>query len=651
MKQTVKDFLPKKGKTEEDELWPFLKERYDLGLELRRPFEEKWIIALTFLSGRQYSFYNRNAQLLQQTKQIKGRLRVVDNKILPRYTKQVSRLIRSQPRMSVVPASTDQNDLKAAKVGDKVLKHFWRQNKMRQKIRQLGGWIYSCGNGFLDDRWNPKMGPMATAEDGSLVYLGDVDCGVWSPFEVGLPAFGMNDMSLDEMAWCWKAKYRTLDWIKTQYPKRGKEVSSEGVRVPFVDVGMIFGLERTTSKDKIEGASVIELKVKPCSEYPKGLFLVGANGVILDKQDYPFESYHLEQFKDIEVPGVFWGMATTDAAIWLQKLWNRGLSDVAEFNRTMARGKWLIPRNAEVEVIPDDAHGQRILYNPVLGHKPEILTLKGLPQTYQQVFLLVAQSLMELYSQHEVTQGTNKSDIRSGEMVSLLLEQDDYGNIPTHAIFEESLEAVMTRVLKRIQRGYSTERVLSITGIDGELEVFNFTGADLGNNTDVNVIKDSTIPDSKTARQLRIKDNYKEGLYGDPMEEGTRERVLRMLDEVPDDFKDVFKESHLDRQNARVENEVLAQGKGQTLVMANIYDNPVIHLEEHRLYRKQPEHQKLKRENPKAFVELEIAFDNHEALHRQMQKEQEEAQMAQIIRMEQMKGGMKGGGKGTGATR
>lgn len=642
MKQSVKDLLPKEGKPE-DKLWPLVREKYDLGLELRRPFEERWLLVLTFLAGKQYSFFNRSAQLLQQVKQVKGRLRVIDNKILPKYQKQVSRLIRSQPRMSVVPASTDQNDLKAAKVGDKVLKHFWRQNKMRQKIRQLAGWIYSCGNAYLDDRWNPKMGPTLVSEDGSLVYAGDVDCGVWSPFEIGVPVFGLNDVTLDEMPWCWKAKFRDLSWIKTNYPKRGGEVAGEGLRTPLMDIGMLFGMESTASKNKLEGATVIELKLKPCSEYPKGLFVVGANGIILDRQDYPFESYHLEQFKDIEVPGVFHGMATSEVALWLQKLWNRHLSDVAEFNRTMARGKWLIPRNAEIEVIPDDQHGQRILYNPVLGHKPEILSLKGLPPTYQQVFMLVANSLMELYNQHEVTSGTNKSDIRSGEMVGLLLEQDDYGNIPTHAIFEESLEAVMTRVLKRIQKGYAEDRVLAITGTDGELEVFSFKGADLGNNTDVHVIKDSTIPDSKTARQLRIKENYKDGLYGDPADEGTRERTLRMLDEVPEGVRDIFKEGHLDRQNARLENEVIFQGGPELMLTANIYDNPMLHLEEHHLFRKQPEYQKLKREDPQKFGALEIAFDQHESLHRAMMKEQQEAQMEEIARMERLKGGSSGG--------
>ena len=42
----------------------------------------------------------------------------------------------------------------------------------------------------------------------------------------------------------------------------------------------------------------------------------------------------------------------------------------------------------------------------------------------------------KLFSHHEVTQGTNKSDIRSGEMVELLREQDAHGMI--HLEFSNS---------------------------------------------------------------------------------------------------------------------------------------------------------------------------------------------------------------------
>ena len=59
-------------------------------------------------------------------------------------------------------------------------------------------------------------------------------------------------------------------------------------------------------------------------------------------------------------------------------------------------------------------------------------------------------SLEDLYSAHEVSRGTNKSDIRSGDMVSLLLEQDAFGKLPSHAVFEEGLEAWGSRILEEV---------------------------------------------------------------------------------------------------------------------------------------------------------------------------------------------------------
>jgi len=276
----------------------------------------------------------------------------------------------------------------------------------------------------------------------------------------------------------------------------------------------------------------------------------------------------------------------------------------------------------------------------VMGLKPEMMELKGLPATYGQMLDILVMEFMELYHQHEVTQGTNKSDIRSGEMVALLLEQDDHGNIPTHAVFEESMEAAMSRVLRRIQKGYKEERILSVTDQSGEHDVFKFKGANLRDNTDVYVARDSTLPESKLARQFRIKENYREGLYGNPQDEGTRERVLRMLEEVPDDVQDIFKETHLDRQNAKVENQAMMSQPG-VVYLINPYDNHKVHLEEHRMAKKQPEYQDLKREDPGLFAQLEVTFFQHEQMHQKFLNQQVRAQEAELARMMKLQ---KGGG-------
>lgn len=627
------------GNPLDEKFWPMVDEKYETGLELRRPFEERWIINLSFLSNQQYVFYNQTASMLQHLVKQKGRVRIVDNKILPRFRKQVSRLIRNNPRMSVVPNSNDQEDLKAAKVGDKVLKSWWRNRQVKKKIRELGGWIYATGNGFLDDRWDPKLGPEKfDGKSGKLIYLGDADCSVWSPFEVLVPTGGLGDTDLHAQSWMIKMKHRPIEWYPSNY-ERGDEVVPETRPMPYVDTSTLFGIAGTGRAQQLEGATEIQLYCKPTREYPKGLYVTAANGVVLGVQDYPFNYFHMEQFKDLEIPGVFWGLSTTEVAIWLQKVWNRTISDIAEYNRTMARGKWLIPRNSNMEVAPDDTHGQRLFYTPVLGFKPEMLTIKGLPASYQQMLDTIANSFMELYFQHEVTSGTNKSDIRSGEMVSLLLEQDDAGNIPTHAVFEESIEAVMKRVLGRIQKGYEGERMLSVVGNNQEVEVFAFKGADLQNNTDVYVAKESTLPDSRAIREEKIRQNFEKGLYGVLTDERVRETVLRMLEETPEEVEIMFAEGHLDRQNARMESTAIMQNP-TVMYLVNTYDNHQAHLEEHHYTRKQPEYQKLKMTNPKQFSMIEAGFMAHEAPHQKFLEEQIAAMERQQMRMK--------GGEGNG---
>ena len=613
-KDTVKGWLKgKKGKKEKenDTDWAFLKKKYDLAVTLRRPFERRWLIVLSFLAGRQYVFYNQTAEMLQQVMLRKGKTRIVDNKLLPRYRKQVSRLIRNNPSVTVVPSSNDQEDIEAARKGSKFLKHFWRNGKMKKKVRELGGWIYGTGNGFLSDAWDPMLGPTRlNTEKGVLEYEGDVTCGVWSPFEVGFPIAGLGDTDLHSFPWMMRMKYRSLEYLAANYDKGGQVLSEQ--RPPgTLDVAMLWN-PAGESASEVEGATLMELYIKPNKEFPQGLFLVGSNKVVLYKGIYPFNHYHMEQFKDIEIPGIFYGMATSEAAIWLQKIHNMTLSDIVEFNKNMAKGKYLVPRGSKMEATPDDTHGQILLYTPVMGHKPEMLDLKGLPATYDKALMLVANGLMELFHQHEVTQGTNKSDIRSAEMVELLLESDDMGNVPTHAVFEESLEAALHRILLRVQKGYTTERMIKIAGEANNYEVLSFKGADLKDNTDVFVKKESTLPDSRTIRNKRVMDRFQATLYGDPNDPTTKRKVLKMLDDAI--VEDIYGETHLDEQNANVENRALLAQPGVVLA-SNDYDNDGVHLHIHRNFRKGRTYQKVKEGDQKAGLILDATFQTHEAFH------------------------------------
>ena len=643
LKPTVKAMLKTASKPDKkDELWDLVKNYLDEGLEARRPFEARWALNLAFLAGRQYAFFNMSVHTLNELKRVKGRVRNIDNQLLPRWRRQVADLVKTAPQMSVVPNTNESEDIAAAKIGDKVLKHFYRVNQLKKKVRQLAGWIYSCGNGFMDDRWNGKLGPTRiNTRTGEMEYQGDVDVGVWSPFEIVVPPLGFGDVELDALPWIVKRKFRDLSWIANNY-KRGKEVVSEQVDATFQNVGL-FMRGRHPATERNPGAFVNSFYLQPCTDFKKGLYVVAANGIVLEKGDFPYREYNLEHFKDIDVPGQFYGKATMEDAVPRQRTWNNTISSIEEFNRTMGKGKWLSPRRAKMAREPDDTHGEVLSYNPVLGHKPELVTLKGLPQTYQLLLDLTKVGIEDLFSQHEVSRGTNRSDIRSGEMVSILREQDAHGNIPTHLIFEESFERLMGRVLKRIAVGYKEDRMIKIVGRENEFEIFAFRGADLRNNTDVHVKRQSSQSDSRIAREATVLRKFELGLFGNPADPEVRRHVMNMLEDAV--VEDLYSDTRLDESYARYENEQMLRG---VPILINDYDDHRMHLKEHNHFRKRMDFQKVKMTNPKMFVRINTVFTRHNMMHQKFIARQEAEAMRRMAMMEQMGRPGRSTGKGAG---
>lgn len=616
------------------ELWTHIDDQRDAGMEARRPFEQVWLLTLAFLAGKQYTYFNSTAHMLQEVKAVRGRVRMMDNQLMPRVRRQIADFIKNNPTMSVVPSTNEEEDIAAAKAGDKFLKSFWQSNRMKKKIRQMAGWIYSTGNCFLDHRWNRKLGPIQIdPKTGKVVYLGDVDVGVWSPFEILVPFVTMGDIDLHSFPWVMKMKWKSLEWIRENYPEEGYKVQEEQMGGNLIDTSFLLGGARGTQTRKFPGAMFLEYYHKPDKLFPNGAFIAGSNGIILGKQSYPFDKYNLEQFKDIDIPGQFWGKATAEDGIPLQRTWNQTLSDIMEFNRTMGRGKYLVPDKSNMRIEFDNVTGQHIYYKPVMGHKPELLTLKNMPASFIQTIELTYQSFNNLFSQHEVTQGTNKSDIRSGEMVAILREQDAHGMIPAHAVFEESLENLMEGVLKRVQKGYDTPRMISVAGRDKEMEVMAFSSSILRDNTNVSVKKQSSLPDSRIAREARIMERFQNGLYGNPEDPEVRRHVMTMLEDAI--VEDIYSNEKKDEGVAKWENKMITQGMEAPI---NSYDNHAIHLVEHTNFQKSLDYQKTKIKNPKVFIETETLFLKHNMEHQKYLAEQRKAMIAEQQAIE-------GGGK------
>lgn len=633
------DYMKAKNLQQSDldaKLWAQMKEWEQTGLLARQPFDQRWTLSLSFLAGRQYAFFNTAAHALQMIKPLRGRIRAQDNKLLSYWRRNVADLIKNRPQMSAVPGSPQPEDIDAAKTADKGLKAWWEINKVQKKLRQLAGWIYSTGNGFMEDFWNPQKGPIDTST-GKARYLGDADVCIYGPYDLLVPFFHFGLEDLDEFPWMMLVRWKPLEWFEQEFGKKGLAVEEEDQPKTFVDTGMIMGGIPTPMSvaSKTPSAMYVELRAKPCQLFPNGARLKAANGVVLEKEAFPYSSYGISHFKELDFPGIFWGKSTMEDGIGLQKTWNRTLSDLLEFNRTMGKGKWLIPKGSKAAFDPDDTHGEVLRFKPVMGHAPSQLTLKGVPTSYDKTFELTEFALNKLFSQHEVTQGTNRSDIRSGEMVAILREQDAHGNIPTNAVFEESLEEVMTRVLRRIKEGYTTQRIMQVTGKDNQYEVLAFKGADLQTVQDVKVKRQAGLPDSRVAREAIIMERFQQGLYGDPRDPEVRRTVINLLEDAV--VEEMYSEERLDERVARWENEVMIE-RGEPL-KANDYDNHVVHLREHDKYLKAIQLQKLKVENPQVYAMVYALVTQHRQLHQEFVMEMQQQQLEMQAAVKGGKGG------------
>ena len=624
-KITARIARQKAGPALKREFANFTTEKFNAAKTLRQIFEIKWYITRSFIKGEQYVFWNRGTGSLDRHRGVDPRrVRMVDNKLLHHVRKQQSKLLRVRPKAEVLPNSSSLEDRDAAKIGTKLLDHLYRVKDAARVSREIANWIYTTGNAIVVDAWDKE------ARGGGDVHL-EVD----SPFSWYVPAVAFGPTEFKDMPWAIRAKLRDIQWIEDTYNFKATPES-------FTADQTILLLQRDLDQSaggldtiNFPAAVIRENWIKPNKRYPRGAYWVTCNDKTIFQgkfpnygtEEKPLFEFPTTHFRDIIIPGQFWGVATAEMAIPLQQDWNRIRSSIIEWTRIMAKGKWIAPTGSGLAPTAiDNEHGEVIYYSPVRGIKPEQAKIYPLPGSVLEALELNKKSFMDLFAQHEVTSATNKSDIRSGYMVALLLEQDDTAHAMTFQDFEDKWADLWRHVLMLAQKYYTNTRTLKITGVGKEPEVMEFKGADLRGNTDVYVATGTHLPDNRLARQGVIMERYEAGLYG-PMEDPqTGIKVRRLLDESIKE--DVYDDVAVDQDAAMTENRYMRLG---LQVPLNEWDNDPIHLSEHLRDVKSREVQALIREDGGAQV-LQ-SYMEHIQRHKQKVQEQQNQQMLQLQAM------------------
>lgn len=527
---------------------------------------------------RQFQPINRATAYLK-----KNRIHV--NKILPAAQNRLARLCKNPPAYDIMPESNSTDDKEAARLSLQILTSMWRKLSIDKKRIFLYMWVQQCGHAWMKVSWDPTLGKempdfgfddmpilnptqMETIEDQQKFgYEGDVRCDVFSPFEIFPDPMARCDDDVLE-SWLITAKVRKLDYFKSQYPEKGRLVKEEDAwllsaqyeqRINSLNTRgpSSSGLQETMKNSAIE---MVKYEARS-SEYPNGRMIVCANGVLLEDKELPVGEIPFRKFDDTIIGGKFYSETPVTHARPVQDQLNETIRRRAEWTRKLLAGKFKAARGSGLAAESmNDESGEITYFDIVPGapNGPEPIEIPMIPQWAYTEENNLNLMINEIFGLSDVSKGILPSASIPAIGMQLLTEQDDTRIGVITEQHEHAWAGIGSLILKYIEKFYVLPRKLKIAGPDMAYTVKDLVGTDIRGNTDVFVIRGSTVPGSKTLDRQDIFNVFNAGLLGDKADPAVLTKVLDMLEFG--DISGVWEDTSLDNSQIKRGIEKLESG-------------------------------------------------------------------------------------------
>lgn len=582
----------------EDELAKYVTEQ--IAKCKRDAYELQAYQNISYFLGKQWIKADRTSNRLIEPPCEPWQVRFTANKIQPIVRTELAKMTKNKFAMYVNPATTDNNDIRAARVAEKVVEWAEYELGLQALDRDNCLWGICTGISFVKPYWNPNKGKMLPqyAEDGTQIYegapmrQGDIDCCVVPFFEL---KFDTSCSTWDEVAWVCHDKVRTVDYIKDTY---GVEVVAEsGLTATNLCEAKLLTLATSAngvSYQKLENSAVIhEYWEKPSGKYPNGRRITTCGDKVLfydedigfGKSDDTERELPFFPFFHIKVPGRLMPTCLVEQLIPIQREYNRSRSQIIE-NKNLFGNPIMIAPKGCLDEEPTNEPGQYIEYN-LVGGKPEYLEPPSMGgEIYKHIDILDGE--FEFVSgQHETSHGSTPTGVTSGTAIGFLQEQDDTKLGPSIANFIYCKQRYMRYLLKMVQKKYDIERTVRIAGDNRKVETVHFKGADL-TSIDVRINESTMYQTSKAAMQDYVIKMVQYGLLV-PTNERDRQLIMKVLEFGIID--DVYSEYEQDTSQAQTENDKFQRGDISPDVRD--YYNHDAHVKEHNKFRKSETYMQL----------------------------------------------------------
>lgn len=562
-----------------------------------------WMTNIAYALGFDSVYYDPNLRQFRPTGQTAGtaqyvkRNRIHSNLILPAMQNRSARLLKSPPRYDVLPNSLDEEDKEAARLGEELIGHVWNKQAIDRKRIDLSMWVQECGHSYIGVSWDDQLGEEMNDPDNgeSAGFEGEVRIDVVSAFE------GFADplaKTLEECQWFARAKVRKLDYFRSHYPERGSLVKEEGVWLLSANYEMRINTLNTVgpassgTAEQMKGAAIeISYYEKRSLKYPKGRHVVTANGVLLKNGSLPVGEIPYAKFDDVVVGGKYYSEALVTHARPLQDQYNRTITKRADWVNKMLTGKYIAAKgHGLIQEAINDQSGEVVEYDNVPGcPPPSAMSIPVIPSYAYEESKEIKSDLNYIMGLSEVSRGQLPSASIPAVGIQLLLEQDETRMGIETEQHEHSWARVGKLILMHIDAFCETPRDLKVKGkTKDDLKIKQYQGSDLKKNFDVQVVRGSTVPNSKIIKRQEILNLYTQGLLGDPHDNATRDKVLGMLQYGEEG--EVWEDNHLDMMQIQRDIENIEEG---IVPEVDPKDNHKAHLIQKNRYRKSEKYLEL----------------------------------------------------------
>lgn len=436
-----------------------------------------------------------------------------------------------------------------------------------------------------------------------------------------LSLFPMPAKSWADVRYCIEADPWDLDALRDKFGEAAEEVVAEDIE--FEDWGGVYGhtltsyftAEKQRSRDRV---LVKFFRHRPDNRWPKGLFIIYANGVILHSGDLDSLDgelpYVMIKYRDL--PGQFWGGSLFTPLIPIQKRINSIDSHIIQNRKQMVSNQWLVPDGCGVGEISGRS-GLVVRYNPQLsgGFKPE--RLQGVPVSQQVVNERkdAALDLQEVGGDKEAITGDIPPGPETGAAIEALQEQAMRRFSPMIQAWRGGLAEHEKRKLLIIDKYWREPRLVRTVGTNQELEAYYYSRADLTRCQDMTVRIGIGLNYSEAARRQTLLRLAQMGLLGDVRRPEVRGRLLEQLN-----VQGFEAEYVADAKKARRFLE--KQKRGEAVPEPLPIDNAAIHYTIYREFMLTSEYEQLPQDAQQAIMDRVLIFQQR------MQEEQRRAMMA-----------------------